>query len=90
MFTAPSDDHQQLLAENTALRESQQLLQSTLDALTIHIAILDQSGTIIGVNAAWRRFADDNGYDDSSYGVGINYLALCEAASGEDGEGELS
>jgi PAS domain S-box-containing protein len=90
MFTASSDDHQQLLAENTALRESQQLLQSTLDALTIHIAILDRSGTIIGVNAAWRRFADDNGYGDPSYGVGMNYLALCEAASGEDGAGELS
>jgi two-component system, cell cycle sensor histidine kinase and response regulator CckA len=72
------------------LRKSQQLLQSTLDALSIHIAILDQTGTIIGVNAAWRRFAADNGYNDSSYGVGVNYLALCEAASGEDADMEIS
>jgi PAS domain S-box-containing protein len=90
MFTASSDDYQQLLAENTALRESQQLLQSALDALTTHIAILDQSGTIIAVNAAWRRFADANGYSSTSYGVGVNYLALCQAANGEDEDVELA
>ncbi len=89
MFTASLDDYQQLLAENRALRETQQLLQSTLDALTLHIAILDQSGTIIGVNAAWRRFAAANGYNDASYGVGTNYLALCEAASGAEEDVEL-
>jgi PAS domain S-box-containing protein len=90
LFTASPDKYQQLLTENAALRETQQLLQSTLDALPLHIAILDHSGTIIGVNAAWRRFAAANGYDDPSYGVGINYLALCEAASGEEEDVELS
>lgn len=41
-----------------ALKESQRFLQSTLDALSTRIAILDQSGSIVAVNAAWRRFAE--------------------------------
>ena len=35
-----------------ALRESERLSRSTLDALTAHIAILDQSATILAVNAS--------------------------------------
>jgi PAS domain S-box-containing protein len=86
MDRVPPDDYRQLLAENSALHESWQLLQSAFDGLTTHIAILDQSATIIAVNAAWRRFADANGLGSASYGVGTNYLALCEATTDEDAE----
>src|SRR5262245_30841411 len=86
MDRALPEDYRQLLAENAALRESRQLLQSAVDGLTAHIAILDRSGTIIAVNAAWRRFADANGYSGAFYGVGANYLALCEAAIDENAE----
>jgi PAS domain-containing protein len=44
-----------------ALRVSYQFLQSTLDALPAHIAILDASGTIVAVNMDWRHF-DDNDF----------------------------
>ncbi len=53
-------------------------LQSTLDALSLHLAILDEQGRIIRVNQAWRDFADSNDWKDSSYGIGTNYLTLCE------------
>ncbi len=61
--------------------EAEHFVQSALDALSAHIAILNDSGTIIGVNAAWRRFADENHFKDNSYGIGTNYLAVCDRAA---------
>jgi PAS domain S-box-containing protein len=65
----------------TALLESKLFLRSTLDALSSHIAILDEHGTIIEVNAAWNRFARENNFLDA-HGVGGNYLKVCDSASG--------
>jgi signal transduction histidine kinase/CheY-like chemotaxis protein len=63
------------------LLESKRFLRSTLDALSSHIAILDERGTIIEVNAAWNQFARENNFLDS-HGVGDNYLKACDSASG--------
>jgi PAS domain S-box-containing protein len=65
------------------LVESKQFLQSTLDALSAHIAILDETGTVIAVNAMWKNFADRNKFLGGNYGVGANYLQLCDSASGD-------
>jgi len=65
------------------LDETKLLLGVTLDALTGHVAVLDQHGIILHVNAAWRRFAGQNGLSDEFHGVGQNYLRAC--APGEDG-----
>jgi|GEM_PF-1205000 len=73
-----------LQAEN--LRKAHQFLQATIDALASHIAILDERGQIIAVNARWRLFAEANGYAGSNYGLGLNYLEICEAATGPDAE----
>ncbi len=70
----------------STLRESQRFFQSAFDALSAHIAILDEQGTIIAVNAAWRRFASANRLTMPAAGVGENYLHLCEAAVGEAAE----
>lgn len=59
-----------------------QMLQAVLDALPAHIAVLDQSGTIIAVNAAWHRFGQANGYPDAGSGLGLNYLDVCWRATG--------
>ena len=48
-----------------------------------HLAILDEEGTIISVNKAWCLFADANGLDWNDYGVGRNYLEICETAVGD-------
>jgi PAS domain S-box-containing protein len=60
--------------------ESKHFLQSALNALSAHIAILDQSGTIIAVNTAWNNFAKQSTFLGNNYGVGTNYLSLCESA----------
>ncbi|MEI2723397.1 MAG: PAS domain S-box protein [Verrucomicrobiota bacterium] len=67
------------LAEAT-LQESERLLQSTLDALSAHLAILDAHGTIIKVNAAWNRFATANQFQGDHHGVGDNYLTVCDVS----------
>ena len=59
-------------------RDAEAMLRSTLDALSAHVAVLDESGTIVAVNEAWRAFAEQTGYAGQDYGVGVNYLAVCE------------
>ena len=70
-------------ASQQALQTSYDFLESIIDALAEHIAILDKTGTILAVNAAWRQFADENGMGDTAYGVGQNYITLSEQATGE-------
>jgi PAS domain S-box-containing protein len=53
-----------------------------LDAVPAHIALIDVRGVIVTVNAAWRAFAESNGYRSSDFGVGRNYLSICDEAAG--------
>jgi len=68
------------------LMESKRFLQATLDALTAHIAILDDRSVVIAVNSAWSRFAEENCILEGSHGLGTNYLELCETAAGDFSE----
>jgi signal transduction histidine kinase len=56
------------------------VLASVFDTLPGHIAVLDGEGTIVAVNAAWRRFWADNGGTDPRACVGTDYLAVCVRA----------
>lgn len=62
------------------------LLRSAIDSLPSHIAMLDEGGTIIGVNYAWQRFGEENQYDHQTHGIGINYIDVCEHTNGHDAE----
>jgi len=55
-----------------------------MDSLAAHIAILDENGVILAVNAAWRRFASANGMAAAEACLGQDYLKVCESA-GEEG-----
>jgi PAS domain S-box-containing protein len=59
---------------------------AALDALSAHIAILDETGSIAAVNRAWRRFAESNHPKPATVCVGANYLAVCDAVRGADAE----
>ncbi len=65
---------------------SSQFLQNTLDALTAHVAILDESGGIVEVNDAWKRFAQSNSQCTAGLDVGANYLSVCERSRGKNSE----
>ena len=73
------------LGREQAAREEEaqrgQELQQTLDSLSAHIAIIDESGEIVAVNGAWRAFAEANGGDPKRVCEGANYLAACESAT---------
>ena len=52
-------------------------LQRILDSMSEHIAVLDTTGRILMVNAAWNRFAQANGDPNQrASSVGVNYSAL--------------
>ena len=50
--------------------------QAMLDALPANVALLAGDGTIVAVNAGWRRFAAEN-EGAGCAGIGDNYLAAC-------------
>lgn len=66
-------------------RASEQFTEATLNALAAQICVLDEAGVILRVNAAWRSFADAN--PPTAYDVGVNYLALTEAAAAQGAAG---
>jgi len=72
-----------------------EIAQSTIDALSSTICVLNETGTIIAVNRAWKSFAKANrgghqhgirvvalGHDHS--GEGANYLDVCDRVVGPE------
>ena len=68
------------------LRESERMSRATIDALSATLCVLDENGTILDVNTAWRRFADENPPVPFGYAVGVNYLEVCDNATGPKSE----
>jgi PAS domain S-box-containing protein len=63
-----------------SLWEAYDFLQSTYDTLPQHIAVLDETGTIVSVNFAWCKLAHRHSFGGITYGVGLNYLDACRHA----------
>ncbi|HSM99258.1 MAG TPA: PAS domain S-box protein, partial [Gallionella sp.] len=55
-----------------------------LNVLPASIALLDPMGLITTVNESWRRFGRANALPGPGYGVGVNYLEICDSARGDD------
>ena len=88
--TVADRDGRTLLLRGTQeqLRHSEDARQAAiLNALSAHIALLDATGTIISVNDAWRRFGHANVMQGPGYGIGLNYLEVCDCAR-EDGSSQ--
>lgn len=65
------------------LADALRFYHSSIDALSSHIAVLDENGVILEVNHAWRSFADRNQFAGFDCGVGANYIEVCETSTGE-------
>ncbi len=59
---------------------------TVLSALSVHAALLDAEGTIIGTNLGWRDYGETNTEGDPPDTIGMNYLAVCDAAEGESSD----
>jgi predicted signal transduction protein with EAL and GGDEF domain len=69
-----------------SLLTSERFANSTVDALTSHIAILDETGTIIAVNRAWKDYSLANPPLPPNFSIGTNYLQVCQSAKGRGSE----
>ncbi len=71
---------------NNTIKEAYYQQASILNALPYNIALLDDKGTILAVNEAWKNFADENNHQGNNHFVGDNYLQVCTNATGADKE----
>lgn len=74
------------MAAEEALRQSQRLATSTIEAIPASLAVLDENGVILSTNDAWSDLASANPESPHACGLGSDYPAACLAASGDDAE----
>ena len=79
---------EQAARKEEALRSEDR--QRTLDSLSAHIAIIDETGAIVSVNKAWRDFARANGLAAQTYAEGANYSPGMRFGSGRTFRGGCS
>jgi PAS domain S-box-containing protein len=93
-FVGTSKDVTERVQTERSLHASREFARSTIDALSSHICVLDETGTIIAVNQAWRDFAEDNNPERSGealdgdtwrsrIGEGANYVDVCRRSEDE-------
>ncbi len=74
------------LAEQ-ALRANEAFLQQVLNSLPNQVTVIDQSGSILMVNEAWRQFSRQNSQQPGQMApgtdVGANYLKVCSGLGGD-------
>ena len=68
------------------MKIDESLANIILDALSAHIAILDQNGVILKTNRAWQRFADKNQMQHPAASSPVNYLSVCDLATGDNSQ----
>ncbi|MDX6207149.1 MAG: hypothetical protein QOF39_3206 [Frankiales bacterium] len=56
----------------------ERLALELLDAIDAPTCAVDQRGSIIAVNRAWKAFSVENGGDAQRTGVGVSYFDVCE------------
>jgi len=62
--------------------ELEGIAHTVTDSFTAHVAVLDEAGTIVATNRAWRMFATANPPLAGNVSEGANYLTVCDTASG--------
>ncbi|MGA3133498.1 MAG: PAS domain S-box protein [Terracidiphilus sp.] len=77
-YIAIKHDVTEQRAAQEALRRSQEFAQLTIDALSSHLCVLNEVGTIISVNKAWKDFAVRIGRLD---GAKLRLTALARTSS---------
>ncbi|WP_426671879.1 PAS domain S-box protein [Mucilaginibacter sp. McL0603] len=66
------------------LRAAADRQSAILNALPPNIVLLNEAGKIVAVNDSWKKFTIVNNLGVPRYGIGFNYLAISEKATGMD------
>lgn len=85
-FTKEHEFQEELASSENQLQIHLKERQAMFDALPAHVALLNKDGIIQAVNVAWKRFAEANGLNSSTFNIGDNYMQVCEVAHGECSE----
>ncbi|MBM7423388.1 PAS domain-containing protein [Spongiibacter marinus] len=67
------------------MERSHEFLKMTLDTMSEHIAVIDETGLILYVNSRWRQFAEQNACTPHCEWKGQNYLSVCDRSDGLTG-----
>lgn len=70
----------------TEAADNSLLTAAALDALAASICILDSTGRIVYVNAAWLRFARERSPANAADFLGCDYFAVCDRVNDADAE----
>lgn len=62
------------------------LAKTVLNSLSAHIAIIDHKGVILETNRAWQAYAGRGGKQKPPSFIGVNYLEICDAATGDEAQ----
>ncbi len=81
---ADTNDTAQVRRPKNATLESCEFAWSIMDALSAHICVVDEHGIILTANKAWLDFSKANPPISDNVGIGANYLAVCDGATGPD------
>ena len=73
-------------SEVAPLSYTGQLAKTILNSLSANIAILDENGVILETNQAWRDYASAGSMEGPVDSIGVNYLELCDATTGDETE----
>ena len=66
------------------VREAVRFTQATIDALSSHICVLDDTGRILAANKAWTAFGAANSHPTNPVTFGGNYFDVCREVSGNE------
>ena len=66
------------------------LARTILNALSAHVAILNEDGFIMETNRAWERFASENQIQIRPDTKSVNYLEVCDLASSDTDDGSAT
>lgn len=57
---------------------------NVFNTLSDSAAIIESQGTILFVNNSWKTFSFENGGNNDSTDIGVNYLKVCNNVKGDD------
>lgn len=69
---------------NRGLAEKDAFNRAVMNAMTMHVAVLDRAGNVLDANDAWKRVARGKAMPEfRQAGVGANLFDVCRSESGE-------
>jgi len=68
-------------AKETVVSEG--LIREALDTLPVHVAVLDEHGTVLAINETWEAVAEPHPFVGRRHGIGTSLLELCRRAVAE-------